>query len=258
MLSKALSTSRKRAALHATVPDLAEFCQQLYPLLLAHADDFGRLSGDAFTVKHAVDPTSPRPLSDFGRALQAIHNVRLIAWYPIDDPKFVQIINFEAHQVGLHKRTASKFPEPPEKFPEIPPELKGTEQKRTKASPEPHGDSGQTTASPTFLEFPTVGSGGLVWALSEAQVADWMRLFPGLDVRQEARKALAWVIANPGRRKTAGGMPRFLVIWLTKSNDRGGSRVETVPPATPDDRQMQRNSARYKGNNGTPVPMERK
>lgn len=75
--------------------------------------------------------------------------------------------------------------------------------------------------TPTFLEFPVVGAEGQSWSLSEAQVADWMKLFPGLDVRQDLRNALAWVLANPGRRKTGRGMARFLVSWLTRTNDRG-------------------------------------
>lgn len=121
MISKTLSTSQKRAALHQVVPGLAEFCQQLYPLIVAHADDFGRLSGEPFTVKHAVDPTSPRLIPDFEMALLALHQVGLIVWYAGDeDRRFIQVTQFDGHQSGLHKRTASKFPEVPENFLELP------------------------------------------------------------------------------------------------------------------------------------------
>lgn len=89
-------------------------------------------------------------------------------------------------------------------------EWKGTEGKEG-ARP---GDT-----SPTVLEFPTVGKGPRHYDVTEAQVSTWMSLFPSVDVMQELRSALAWVIANEGRRKTAGGMPRFLVNWLTRSND---------------------------------------
>ena len=37
----------------------------------------------------------------------------------------------------------------------------------------------------------------------------------------EARKALVWVTANPGRRKTAGGMLAFLNGWLGRSQNSG-------------------------------------
>ena len=72
---------------------------------------------------------------------------------------------------------------------------------------------------PTALRYPTVGKDPS-WALTEAQLSAWSALFPGLDVLAECRSALAWVLANPGRRKTARGMPAFLVAWLGRSNDR--------------------------------------
>lgn len=88
-------------------------------------------------------------------------------------------------------------------------------------SPEPLRDSGHATTSPTVLEFPTIGADGTVWRLREAQVVEWERLFPTIDVRQESRQALAWVLANPGRRKTGRGMPSFLVGWFSRSANRG-------------------------------------
>jgi hypothetical protein len=122
MISKSLSTSERRAALHEEAGKLAEFCQSLYPLLVAHADDWGCLQGDVFTVKHLVDPTSPRRLADFEGALMALHNVGLITWYEADDPDgtprwVVYIRGFAAHQT-LKGHTSDgrrrTFPEPPE------------------------------------------------------------------------------------------------------------------------------------------------
>jgi len=371
MISRVLSTSKKRAALHQVVPGLAEFCQQLYPLLVAHADDFGRLSGDSFTVKHAVDPTSPRPLKDFESGLQALHEVGLVIRYESDGRQCLQITKFDPHQIGLHKRTSSDFPAPAhvdddggldasearveERFAadlqagvlrvgdftvtaverqvrkgasyldlvaqttintqllievkrqritlnaisqvrayrallvepvipivlghgvvgdlqlpvsdvvlgtyddtlrietvntitvnshsislnHIPSEQKRTEQNLTEGnktknvSLEPRGGSkpaaprrsAQTglALSPVVLEFPTIGADGDVYRLSEAQVAEWAKLFPGLDVLAECRHALAWVRENTGHRKTAGGMGRFLVGWFTRSVNRRGA-----------------------------------
>lgn len=84
----------------------------------------------------------------------------------------------------------------------------------------------------TFLEFPTVGSGGSSWALTETLVDEFAELYPTVDVRQEARAALGWVRSSPGRRKTGGGMRRFLNSWLTRAVNRGGGRGMTSPAAT--------------------------
>lgn len=113
MLAKKLSTSQKFAQLFEVCPDLAEFTQTLYPLLVAHADDFGRQQGDVFTVRHSVHPTSPRGAKDFERALQALHDVGLIVWYEARGRRCIQITKFDENQQGLHKRTRSEFPAAP-------------------------------------------------------------------------------------------------------------------------------------------------
>ena len=68
------------------------------------------------------------------------------------------------------------------------------------------------------MDFPVVGPAGPTWTLERKQLAEWQALYPNLDVESEMRKALAWVQAN--HRKTAKGMPRFLVNWLNRATDR--------------------------------------
>ena len=61
-----------------------------------------------------------------------------------------------------------------------------------------------------LLVFPTTGNRGKEWRLTSTQADEWATAYPTLDVVAEARKALAWVKANEGHRKTATGMPKFL------------------------------------------------
>jgi len=150
LIAKSLSTSQRYAALHELAGPLAEFCQLLYPLLITHSDDFGRLPGDIFTVKHVVVPTSPRSDADLTQALAALDASGLIYWYAADGRKWIQIQQFDEHQSGLHKRSNSHIPPPPPgNPPEIPgnsrsrarAELKGTEEKRstsTRLAPPTH------------------------------------------------------------------------------------------------------------------------
>lgn len=134
MISKSLSTSEKFGGLVA-LGDLAEFAQLLYPLLVVHSDDFGRLQGDGYTVKMMCLPASPRSLEEFEEVLLHLKRAGLIRQYTAGRKRYIQIENFDRHQQGLHKRTASHFPDVPGHSGKIPAkrrEGKGTEGKGTK------------------------------------------------------------------------------------------------------------------------------
>lgn len=155
MISKTLGTSsRKFARLRERHPSIGLFAQALYPLIVASSDDFGRLQGDAFTIKHSVWSTAPDDEVTFEAALSALSQEGLIVRYVVGEEVFLEVVDFAAHQSGLHKRTESRFPEPSGKFPEFPgdsllreqnrrelnlTEGKGTEQKAPAARPRTFG-----------------------------------------------------------------------------------------------------------------------
>lgn len=98
-------------------------------------------------------------------------------------------------------------------------------------SSEPHAASEPERAD-VALWFPVVGQvNGNRWPLRKPQIAEWAQAYPGLDILGECRKALSWINANPGRRKTVRGMPKFLNGWLGRTVDRRGATGST--PATP-------------------------
>lgn len=157
MISKSLSTSRRFVALHDRAGAGAEFAQVLYVLLTAHADDFGRMAGDAQSVKLLAVPGSPRNFREVQEALDHLNAVGLIECYAAEDgDKFIAINKFDEHQSGLHKRTASKFPEPPgnsRKLPEIPAQLNGIEGKGTE------GNGREGSARPRIVSSGGAGAG---------------------------------------------------------------------------------------------------
>jgi hypothetical protein len=244
MLSKTWGSSRRSHEVAERLGELGEFAQALFPLLVSNADDFGRLQGDAFTVKHQCFPISRRSVAEFEQALTAMHATGLIARWEVDGHVIVEIEQFDEHQNGLHKRVRSKFPgkpgtitdapESPRNLPLIPSEEKRTEENGTEGnktvSSEPEPCSKPADDSPAILTFETAGH-VRSWALTQRQVDEWRGLYPGLDVRAEAQKALAWVRADPGRRKTAKGMPKFLVNWFNRSQNSGRARAVSAPPA---------------------------
>lgn len=112
MFANSFSTSKRRAQLLARAGDLAEYAQSLYPMLVSHADDYGRLEGDVVTVRSKVDPLTRRSDDDVERALQFLDDVRLITWYEAGGERIIQIEKFWEHQPGLKVRSASSFPAP--------------------------------------------------------------------------------------------------------------------------------------------------
>ena len=67
-------------------------------------------------------------------------------------------------------------------------------------------------------------------AVTQADVDGWQELFPGVDVMQQLRAMKAWCKENPAQRKTKSGVGRFIVSWLTREQNRGGS-AKSSPPA---------------------------
>jgi len=108
-----------------------------------------------------------------------------------------------------------------------------------KDSPEPLRDS-----SPAVVVFPVIGDPKAPeWALTEARIAEWRTAFPGVDIEAECRRALVWVNAN--QRKTAKGMPKFLVSWLGRAVDRPRGFPKPAPTADPLEAQYAATAQRY-------------
>ncbi|CAH1205739.1 hypothetical protein PAECIP111893_02406 [Paenibacillus plantiphilus] len=130
MISKVISISKK---FNILLND--HFSRLLYLLLIPHSDDFGRLTGDPFKIKALILPMMKEvEWEEVEKTLGNLHAAGLINWYESQGEMYIQIINFDDHQQGLHKRTRSKFPEPPtvsRNFPEIPSEQNRTEGNRT-------------------------------------------------------------------------------------------------------------------------------
>lgn len=90
-------------------------------------------------------------------------------------------------------------------------------------------------SEPPVLEFPTVGK-AKSWSLTAAHLAEYQAAFSALDVLAHFREARLWCVNNPGKRKTPGGMPRFLQNWLSSAQNKARAspaQGSLVPPSQP-------------------------
>jgi hypothetical protein len=62
-----------------------------------------------------------------------------------------------------------------------------------------------------------------LYPIYQKDIDEWFELYPAVDVIQELRKMKDWCNSNPQKRKTKGGVRRFISGWLSKAQDRGGT-----------------------------------
>lgn len=62
---------------------------------------------------------------------------------------------------------------------------------------------------------------GTEWKPTQTLFAEYVRLYPNVDVKQQFNVMRGWCISNPKKRKTRRGITRFVNSWLTREQDRG-------------------------------------
>lgn len=63
---------------------------------------------------------------------------------------------------------------------------------------------------------------GTEWRPDQALFAEYVRLYPNVDVKQQFNEMRGWCLSNPAKRKTPRGIKRFVNGWLSREQDRGG------------------------------------
>lgn len=67
------------------------------------------------------------------------------------------------------------------------------------------------------LSFPCDGGG--FYELSSHQIEQYQSAYPAIQVDSTLEQALYWILANPRRRKTKAGYPRFIIGWLNTAQN---------------------------------------
>ena len=79
----------------------------------------------------------------------------------------------------------------------------------------------QAADAPPVISLPL--NDGTFFDVSENDRAKWSQLYPSIDVLQQLRNMAGWCDANPAKRKTRGGIKRFITAWLAREQDKGGN-----------------------------------
>ena len=230
---------------HEELYDLEE--ETGLPIRLAFAglwtvcDREGRFKWRPRSIKAQVLPYDD---VDFSRVLHALTTRGFVVKYASNGAEYGHVPGFARHQVVNNREAASVLPEPPEtleiaglsrvvdacptRAPRVPHACKGEGKGREGKGKEEEGGSSDVSQSrkpePVFSDSPVFECVGNAkeWQPTQRQVAAWIEAYPGVEVVPELKKANAWLVANPKKRKTADGMPRFVHSWLSRATNATG------------------------------------
>ena len=82
----------------------------------------------------------------------------------------------------------------------------------------PLNNAGKSSLEPIQFDW----TDGTWVGIEDDEFKRWQETYPACDVEGELRKASAWLLADPRRKKTQ--YRRFLTGWLDRSQQKGGQR----------------------------------
>lgn len=195
------------------------------------ADDEGRLRGNSRMLASLLFPydnDAPELIDDWIAELQ---EEGCIACYAIGKDHYLQICNWLNHQ-KIDKPSKSKIP-PIDESSRIlsnPRECssldqgsrikdQGKDQDHKTTCAEPLRDSTPVVLEPAVISI--IRNDKTQHPITQSQIDRWRELYPAVDVLQSLRNMAGWCDANPQRRKTKGGMDKFINAWLAREQNRG-------------------------------------
>lgn len=195
------------------------------------ADGEGRLEDRPLRIKAQLFPYEDFPVE---ACLAELAEGQHVARYEAGGLALIQVTGFRKHQriTGKEALEPSKFPAPdgftsasplfPDGFPEFP-QCPGKGKGKGKGNGVSQNLLRGAIPAPApedaVYTLPCKGLGAKEHHVTAKDVQGWAEAFPAVDVLSELRKMTVWLAANPTKGKTATGMPRFIVSWLSRAQD---------------------------------------
>lgn len=231
------------------IDKLKWFEEVLFYRLIVNCDDFGRFYGQPAIIKSRLFPLKEDlTTKTVSGAIEKLASVGMIVLYKFEGKQYLYLPAWNCHQSVRAK--CSKFPDPEKASDNLQADESTCKQMQADASRCTHMspysysridiresnaiiDSAELPGSSTPPEPPVVSlilNDKTEFDVYQADVDKWQELYPAVDVLCELRKMAGWCDANPKRRKTRGGVQKFITNWLAKEQDKGGNYRQ---PATP-------------------------
>ena len=226
LIKETIRTSKK-------INSLSDFEFRTWAYLVTYVDDYGRGSADPEILKGFVFPRRKEVREqDIQKALAALERTGSILLYEIAGEPYFCFPNWSEHQRIQTKK--SKYPAPSDSdisrwvtvgHGESPPE--SNPNPNPESNPKDYCAEPQAAGAPPVISLPL--NDGTFFDVSENDRAKWSQLYPNVDVLQQLRNMAGWCDANPAKRKTRGGIKRFITAWLAREQDKGGKAPQNKP-----------------------------
>lgn len=227
-----------------TIDMLSWFEEVVFYRLVVNCDDYGRFDGRPAVIRSRLFPLKPSVTEKtVAQAINRLSTVGLVMPYECDGKPTLQLVTWDRHQSVRNKRS---------KYPAIDGSNETTasqniqmissacnciqlnsdgskcsrnpiqSESESESESNPNVCAEQKAAAPPEPPVITLPCNDKTeYAVTTAQVAECADLYPAVDVEQELRSMRGWLIANPKKRKTYGGMPRFIDNWLKREQNKG-------------------------------------
>lgn len=219
------------------IDSLSWFEEVLFYRLIVICDDFGRYDGRAKIIKGSCFPLKDVTEKDIDKALDKLSAVGLVRVYKAQGRPYLQLVTWAEHQRIRNQK--SKYPgytcdcelllsndsKGQQKEASDNKCVRNPIQSESKSESESNADicsEQKAAAEPPVIALPL--NTGEEYSVTQEEVAGWMELYPAVDVMQCLRNMKGWLMSNPAKRKTARGITRFIITWLQKEQDRGGTQ----------------------------------
>lgn len=220
---------------------LKDFEFRLWIGLITQADDAGRGDARPAIIKGRVfplrDQVTVKIISD---GLHALATIGLIDLYKVGGRLYYVLPSWSKHQRIRDCKPKYPAPEdadrendnPPKvaascgELPQLAAHARGESESNTNPNPiqsEEDSAEPQAASAPPAIFLPL--NDGTDYPVPVEQCQEWAGLYPAVDVIQQLRNMRGWLDANPAKRKTKRGINAFIVRWLAKEQDKGGTTV---------------------------------
>ena len=230
LIKETIRTSKK-------INSLSDFEFRTWAYLVTYVDDYGRGSADPEILKGFVFPRRKEVREqDIQKALAALERTGSILLYEVAGEPYFCFPNWSEHQRIQTKK--SKYPAPSDSdisrwvtvgHGESPPESNPNPNPNPnpESNPKDYCAEPQAAGAPPVISLPL--NDGTFFDVSENDRAKWSQLYPNVDVLQQLRNMAGGCDSNPTKRKTRGGIKRFITSWLSREQDKGGKAPQNKP-----------------------------